>query len=124
MFVSKQGIIKEDDIFNVGVSIHKIRRMSKTYTISDKDGPFLVRYWEGLKTGKNETSFFSDNQLSIENTKVDGNFAVKKIKEKQLYENTYPLKTMEYVIGLEDTLILLILECPADFFDEYKPVFE
>lgn len=123
MFVSQQKVEKEGDMFMVGASIHRIRRMSASFEHIQKDGAWLAGYWsaaleaEGAKLHKYRV-------VSSEEVSVGKHVGIVRLVELQHAEDLWPVRMYEVVVGHDDEIVTMNLEAPARLFGQYEAIFK
>jgi tetratricopeptide (TPR) repeat protein len=122
LFVSQQEVKKETDIFSVGVTIRRIRRMSKTFEGVESDGAWLAGFWAGAnEEAAKEYHYYK--VLSSRDFKVGDFVGVLREVELQQKKELFRVKMYEMILGYNDDVVTMNLEAPALLFNDYQSVF-
>ena len=123
MFVSEQKVQAQGDAFMVGVTVHRIRRMSMSFEHVQKDGAWLARYWskalsdEGKKLHRYEV-------ISSEDVAVGKHVGTVRLVELQHAAATMPVRMYELILGHDDEIVTVNLEAPTALFADYDRAFK
>jgi tetratricopeptide (TPR) repeat protein len=122
MFVSEQKVEGDSSMFMVGATIHRIRRMTKTFPDAKSDGAWLAGFWSGTleEAGKKLTSY---QVLSTENVTVGSYSGIIRLVELQQNPTAYRVRMYEVVLGGDDEVVTVNLEAPELLFADYNPTF-
>lgn len=122
MFVSREEIEKETDVFKVGVTCTKIRRFSKSYPQysleSDKD---IVNLWA---TGILEVSEEIPNKvLEIVYVEINEKYGILWQRSFKPKETDYYIQEYHVILAKNDILFDVIFEAPVMEFEIYEDAF-
>lgn len=123
MFVSEQKVETESDMFLVGATIHRIRRMSHSFEHVQKDGAWLSGFWSGAleEEGKKLHRY---SIISSEEISVGDHIGVVRLVELQQSPEAHAVRMYELIVGHDDEIVTVNLEAPAILFGEYDRAFK
>ncbi|MDQ3394841.1 MAG: photosystem II reaction center PsbP family protein [Bacteroidota bacterium] len=122
MFISFEEIKKKGDLYATGVSITKIRSMSKTYSQVKNDAD-IVKLWYGAIKMVSQKHYLNE-EVNFENLKIGEFKGIIVETILQPTENTYASHMYQAILAYNDDLYTLTLECPAQDWETYQPIFE
>jgi tetratricopeptide (TPR) repeat protein len=123
MFVSEQKVEHDSDLFMVGVTIHRIRRMSTSFEHIQKNGAWLSSYWSGAleEEGRKLAAY---RIVSSEKVTVGSYVGVVRLVELRQMPASYPVRMYELVLGGDDEVVTVNMEAPAILFPHYERIFK
>lgn len=123
MFVSEQKVSTETDMFLVGATIHRIRRMSLSFENIQKDGAWLAGFWSGAleeEGGK----LHAYRVVSSEKISVGSYVGIVRLVELRQSPEAHAVRMYEVIVGGDDEIVTVNLEAPAILFDDYDRIFK
>jgi hypothetical protein len=122
MFVSIEDIKKKGSSYTTGVSITKIRSMSKTFTQvkSDLD---IVKLWYGAVKLASQKHYLNE-EVNFEKLTLGKYKGVIVETILQPTEHMTLRHMYQAILAHNDDLYTLTMECPAQDWNKYQPLFE
>lgn len=123
MFVSEQKVESEKDMFLVGATIHRIRRMSLSFEGVEKDGAWLAGFWSGAleEEGKKLHAY---EIISSEEVTVGSYVGAIRLVELRHAPESHAVRMYEVIVGHDDEIVTVNLEAPALLFGDYDRIFK
>ncbi len=120
LFISREAIKKDDDLFKVGVTITKIRQASNNFknVRSDSD---LVKLWGSLVLYPTED--MDMNLFEFKEAEIDGKFGF--VAERSIHIKGFDFYEQEIhiILAKDDNLYNVVLEAPVMEFEAYRNIF-
>jgi tetratricopeptide (TPR) repeat protein len=123
MFVSEQKVESETDMYLVGATIHRIRKMSLSFEHIQKDGAWLAGFWSG-ELEKEGRKLHAYRVISSEKVTVGSYVGVVRLVELQQSPEAHAVRMYEVIVGHDDEIVTVNLEAPAILFADYDKAFK
>jgi tetratricopeptide (TPR) repeat protein len=123
MFISLQKVEKESDIFLVGATIRRLRRMSKSFENVEQDGAWLAGFWTGM-VEQGAKDYHAYTVRSTRDITVGQYVGVLREVDLQMKKEFFPVRMYELILGHDDEVVTVTLESPAPLFPTYQPHFD
>lgn len=121
LFISREEVVEESDMFEVGATLNKIRRMSKSFEQMKTDAD-IVNMWYNGGVAQFKT-YHVYEEVSREIIQI-GDY--KGVVSEVIFQPTEGSPTVHMyncVLAYDDNLVTVVLEAYEDEWEDYKGIF-